>query len=94
VVLVDRVDTSDDLTIAGTLRVPSTIEDDRNIEPVLRSSPQIIEFLRCDVRPEEPSRDAAVQRICASILEELVKRQNRRLWVATVRRSASARFRQ
>jgi hypothetical protein len=68
VVLVDRVDTASERAIVGTLRVADTIDDDRRIEPVLNSSPQILEFLRCDIRLDEPGRDAAVQRICAMIL--------------------------
>lgn len=68
VLLVDGVDSPAGMSGFHTLRVASVIEDQRRIEPVLKSSAQILEFLRCDVRLDHPGRDAAVQRICAAIL--------------------------
>ena len=68
VLLVDGVDSPGGMSGFHTLQVGSVIDDDRRIEPVLKSSARILEFLRCDVRLDDPGRDAAVQRICASIL--------------------------
>lgn len=68
VLLVDGVDSPAGMSGFHTLRVASVIDDATRIEPVLKSSAQILEFLRCDVRLDDPGRDAAVQRICAAII--------------------------
>jgi hypothetical protein len=66
IVLVDGADTR--AVVVGMLRADPLLADAPRIEPVLRSSARLLEFLRCDVRLDDPGRDAAVQRMCAMVL--------------------------
>jgi hypothetical protein len=72
VVLVDEVDGPSGPSVVRTLHVdpglPRTDNGYPMIEAVLRRSPAIVEFLRCDTRvPDERAR-AVVDRICDRVL--------------------------
>ena len=50
------------------LTVPSGMVDMRTIEPILRSSGELIEYLRCDAKVLDPRLQATLDRSCAAII--------------------------
>jgi hypothetical protein len=72
VVLVDEVGSPGGPFVARTLRVdpelPRTDNGYPMIETVLRRSPAIVEFLRCDTRVPDGRAQAVVDRICDQVL--------------------------
>ena len=66
VVLVDHADNPTNHEIVSTLTIDPTFVDQR-IGPVLGRSPEIVAFLRCDVRLGRPV-DGALQKLCADII--------------------------
>lgn len=72
VILVDQVDTADGPRVVGTLRidpdVPHSADGHPRVESVLRRSPAVIAFLRCDVVMPDGRRQALFDRLCAQVL--------------------------
>lgn len=68
VILVDSVDSQSGPSVFGTVRIdPSLPDGSRAIEPVLRKSPEIVSFLRCDIKVADPELAAVIDRSCALI---------------------------
>ena len=71
VILVDHVDTSGKLEVVGTMRIdpefPPT-EGPPRIDAVLRRSPEIVSFLRCDARLPDGRAQAMIDVLCAQML--------------------------
>ena len=63
-VLVDEVD-GPNLRVVGTLRIDPTMTTDKQIEPLLKRSPEIVKFLQCDQKINTPSvQSQVVERSC------------------------------
>jgi hypothetical protein len=68
VVLVDDVDTGGNKFVASLRIDPSLPDGDAlKVEQILRRSPEIVSFLRCDVRLEDERARAMIERSCALI---------------------------
>jgi hypothetical protein len=70
VILVDAADGPDGPRVVGTLLIDSAFPADR-IEPVLRRSQKIIDFVRCDVRLASESLNKVAQKLCSEIMKWL-----------------------
>jgi hypothetical protein len=72
VILVDDVDAQGGLTIARTLRVDPELPRADNgypmIELVLRRSPEILEFVRCDMRLPDERAQVLMDQVCRQVL--------------------------
>jgi len=67
VILVDEVD-GPNLRVVATLKIDPTMTPDKQIEPLLKSSPEIVKFLQCDQKVENPGIQSMVERICQSVM--------------------------
>jgi hypothetical protein len=68
VVFVDGVDGAGGPEVVGTIRVdPALAGPGPRIEPLLRRSPEILSFLRCDVRVPDEKMQAMFDLICAQV---------------------------
>jgi hypothetical protein len=67
VVLVDNVDSPSGPDVVKTLWVDPALADQHRIGPVLGRSPEIVAFLRCDVRLQE-GIDVVLQKLCADVI--------------------------
>jgi len=71
VVLVDGVDDAKGPQVVGTLRVDPALPPGNSpawVGETLRSSSEIVSFLRCDTRLDDPLAQRASEIVCASIL--------------------------
>lgn len=71
VILVDAVGGASGPQVVRTLRVERTLPSGGNpswIGETLRSSPEIVSFLRCDTPIEDPLAQKLSQIVCASVL--------------------------
>ena len=72
VILVDDVDRENGMTIIRTLRVDPELPRADNgyprIEAVLRRSPEILDFLRCETRLPDQRAQAVIDQICSQVL--------------------------
>jgi hypothetical protein len=72
VILVDDVDATGGPSVIGTLRVDPALSVADNgyplIEPVLRRSPEIVTFLRCDARLPDGRGQTVIDSICAQVV--------------------------
>jgi hypothetical protein len=71
VILVDGVDEAKGPRVVGTLRVDPTLPPGRsplNIGEILRQSPEMVSFLRCDTRLPDPLAQKMTEMVCASVL--------------------------
>ena len=72
VILVDDVDHANGMTIIRTLRVDPELPRADNgyprIEAVLRRSPEILDFLRCETRLPDQRAQAVIDQICSQVL--------------------------
>jgi len=76
VVFVDRVDSPDGPVIAGTTTVrPRNVARGLPVVPaVLRDTPELLAYLRCEAQLPEPMNQMAMNSVCTeAILRELVK---------------------
>ncbi len=65
VILVDRVDSKEGLTVVGTRWIDPQISGmPARIEQVLRRSSELVAFLRCETRLSDPLAQEMVQRVC------------------------------
>jgi hypothetical protein len=68
VVLVDHVDGATGPEVVGTLRVdPTFLGPEPDIVPVLRRSPEILAFLRCEVPAPDPKAQPMFDAICVRL---------------------------
>jgi hypothetical protein len=72
IVLVDHVDTTGKLDVVATIRIdPEFPPSDGGYPPIgamLRRSPEIVSFLRCDARLPDGRAQAMIDSICAQVL--------------------------
>lgn len=69
VVFVDDVDSADGPRVTGTMRIPSALPGPAGqIGVVLRASPAIVSFLRCDARRADGRGDAYLVQLCPQVL--------------------------
>ena len=71
VILVDDVDDAKGPQIVGAVRIDPTLPPGRRplpIDEILRRSPEIVSFLRCDTRMPEPLLQQMVDIVCARVL--------------------------
>ena len=67
VILVDEVDGSNGGKILGAYRVDPELNEESRIEPILRSSPALIEYLRCDAPVENIADLPPLANVCAVV---------------------------
>jgi len=67
VILVDEVHVPNGGKILGVYRVDPALNDASRIEPILRSSPALIEYLRCDAPVETAADSPALAGVCAMV---------------------------
>ena len=66
VILVDEVDAVDGPQIAGSLHVdPSLTSEPAEVEAIVRRSPEIYEFLRCDASVPDANTQEVIETLCA-----------------------------
>ena len=66
VILVDEVDAADGPKIAGSLQVdPSLTSEPAEVEAIVRRSPEIYEFLRCDASVPDANTQEVIETLCA-----------------------------
>jgi len=66
VILVDEVDAVDGPQIAGSLHVdPSFASEPAEVEAIVRRSPEIYEFLRCDASVPDANTQEVIETLCA-----------------------------
>jgi len=66
VILVDEVDAADGAQIAGSLDVdPSFAGEPAGVEAIVRRSPEIYSFLRCDATVADAYTQSAIEAMCA-----------------------------
>lgn len=71
VILVDEVDGANGPRILGTLRVEPALPAGRRpleVEDILRQSPELVSFLRCDTRLPDPLLQQMAEIVCARVL--------------------------
>ena len=71
VILVDEVDGAKGPQIFGTVRIDPALPPGRRpfeIDDILRRSPEIVSFLRCDTRMPEPLLQQMVDIVCSRVL--------------------------
>lgn len=68
VILVDDVDVPNGGKILGRYQVDPAMNDPTRIDPIVRRSPALIEYLRCDAPIENDATAAALAHVCAMIL--------------------------
>jgi hypothetical protein len=65
VVLVDGVDSASGPRVAKTLRVDATLTEPQRIDLVIARSPELVAYLRCDLKLPDPKQQAMMDVICA-----------------------------
>jgi hypothetical protein len=67
VILVDEIE-GPNLRVVSTLKIDPTMTPDKQIEPLLRRSPEILKFLQCDQKVDNPAIQPLVERSCQSVM--------------------------
>lgn len=65
VILIDDVDQASGPIVAGSLRVDPQLVEAVQIETVVRRSPELFDFLRCDAKLPDSAEQAMLDSICA-----------------------------
>ena len=65
VVLVDDVDAPSGLHVVKTLRVDSKLSDAHRVDEAIARSPELVSYLRCDLKLSDPRFQAAMNILCA-----------------------------
>ena len=68
VLLVDDVDAAGGLKVVKTLRVDPVLTDARRADEVIRRSPELVAYLRCDIKLPDAQRQAMMDVICAQVI--------------------------
>jgi len=67
VILVDDVE-EPNLRVVATLKIDPTMTPDKQIEPLLKRSAEIVKFLQCDQKAENPAIQSMVERSCQAVM--------------------------
>jgi hypothetical protein len=67
-VLVDNVDSPSGPEVVKKLSVDPAFPDGYRIGPLLGRSPEVVAFLRCDVRLQQGVIDDVLQKLCADVI--------------------------
>jgi len=67
VILVDNVDEADGPTIAATRRVEPEFPESPGVHAIIRRSPDLVEFLRCDARVPDSNAQPMFDAMCARV---------------------------
>ena len=65
VVLVDDVDAASGPRVVKTLRVDGALSELSRVEPVIARSPELVGYLRCDLRVPDARQQAMMDAVCA-----------------------------
>jgi hypothetical protein len=68
VVLVDDVDSVGGSKVVKTLRVDPALTDPARAEIVIRRSPELVAYLRCDLKLPDARQQAMMDVICAQVI--------------------------
>lgn len=68
VVLVDDVDSVSGPRVVKTMRIAPTLPEPGRMELAIRRSPELVEFLRCDVKLPDPRQQAMMDVICRQVI--------------------------
>ncbi|HUL72481.1 MAG TPA: hypothetical protein VLT86_05230 [Vicinamibacterales bacterium] len=68
VVLVDDVDSVGGPRVAKTLRIDPALPDPTRIEIAIRRSPELVAYLRCDLKLPDARQQAMMDVVCAQVL--------------------------
>jgi hypothetical protein len=68
VIFVDRVDSPDGPVVAGTATLPSTTAPSASLPSMLRESPELLAYLRCEAQLPEPINQTAMNRVCTEAI--------------------------
>jgi hypothetical protein len=78
VLLVDDVDSVTGPRIVGSVRVESLFEQSGNgVDAIVRQSPELVAFLRCDAAMADPNMQELTARRCAQIRDNITPPQSR-----------------
>ena len=70
VILVDEVEGAN-LRVVATLKIDATMTPDKQIEPLLKRSPELVKFLNCDQKLDIPSvQSQVVERSCQIVMSK------------------------
>jgi hypothetical protein len=67
VILVDEVE-GPSLKVVATLKIDPAMTPDKQIEPLLKRSPEIVKFLQCDQKVDNPAIQSMVERSCQIVM--------------------------
>ena len=68
VLLLDDVDSATGPKVVKTLRVDSDLSDPHRVEIVIRRSPELVAYLRCDTKLPDARQQATMDIICAQVI--------------------------
>lgn len=68
VLLVDDVDSVSGSKVVKTLRIDPQLSDPSSSEIAIRRSPELVAYLRCDVRLPDARQQAVMDTICAQVI--------------------------
>ena len=68
VLLVDDVDSPGGPKVVKTLRVDPDLSDPHRAEIVIRRSPELVAYLRCDSKLPDAKQQALMDHICAQVI--------------------------
>jgi hypothetical protein len=78
VLLVDDVDSVTGPRIVGSVRVEPVFEESGNgVDALVRQSPELVDFLRCDAAMADPNMQEMMARRCAQIRDNISPPQSR-----------------
>lgn len=78
VLLVDDVDGATGARIVGSVQVEPVFEQSANgVDALVRQSPELLDFLRCDAAMADPNMQAMMARRCAQIRDNIGPPQSR-----------------
>ena len=68
VVLVDDVDGASGLRVVKTMRIDPALPEPGRMELAIRRSPELVAFLRCDVKLPDARQQALMDIICGQVV--------------------------
>lgn len=70
VVLVDDVDSPTGPRVVKTLRVDPAVPDGRRIDQLIAGSPELVTYLRCDLKAPDPRLQIGIDMLCARYVKK------------------------
>jgi len=70
VVLVDDVDSPTGPHVLKTLRVDPALPDGRRIDQLIARSPELVAYLRCDLKAPDPRQQMGIDMLCARYVKK------------------------